>query len=49
MGLRVRIELVWLLMCLNWYLWEVREQFDFLVLKDGEGTQEFKSNCCHLF
>ena len=41
--------IVWLLMCLNWYLWEVREQFDFLVLKDGEGTQEFKSNCCHFF
>ena len=34
------IELiVWLLMCLNWYLWEVREQFDFLVLKMEKGPR----------
>ena len=25
-------------------LWEVHEQFDFLVLNDGEWTQELKSN-----
>ena len=41
--------IVWLLMGVNWYLWEVCEQFEFLVLKDGEGTQECKSNCYHFF